>query len=155
MFMSALDFDDAFKNRILCGLGVVPGATYAAAYTLYDIQYRLDIMSLWWLPALYGALGALIYHLREYLSGTRPDPTFMKLLVRVGLSAFAGIAIGWFWIPKDSSVLGITEVPLTPLTIAFLVGFAIDAFVALLDRIVTALTRTLGGPPAQGPAPVQ
>lgn len=151
LFMSALDFDDAFKNRILCGLGAAPGAGYNAAFTGFDIQYRLEIMSLWWLPALYGALGALIYHLREYLSGMRPDPTFMKLMVRVGLSAFAGVAIGWFWIPKDASVLGVSEVPLTPLTIAFLVGFAIDAFVALLDRIVTALTRTLAGPtPNQG-----
>lgn len=124
---------------------MTPGAGYNAAFTGFDIMYRLDIMRLWWLPALYGALGALIYHLREYLSGMRPDPTFMKLLVRVGLSAFAGIAIGWFWLPKDASVLGVSEVPLTPLTIAFIVGFAIDAFVALLDRIVTALTRTLAG----------
>jgi hypothetical protein len=77
----------------------------------------------------------------------------MKLLVRVGLSAFAGIAIGWFWIPKDASVLGVSEVPIAPLTIAFLVGFAIDSFVALLDRVVESLTRALSGSgaPAQQP----
>ena len=155
MFMSALDFDDAFKSRIMCGLGVAtPAAGYTAAHTAFDIEYRLKIMSLWWLPALYGALGALIYHMREFLSGVRPDPSLMKLLVRVGLSAFAGIAIGWFWIPEDASVLGVSEVPIAPLTIAFLVGFAINSFVALLDRIADSLTRALSGtaaPPQQPP----
>jgi len=50
-------------------------------------------------------------------------------------------------------VLGVSEVPIAPLTIAFLVGFAIDSFVALLDRIVDSLTRALSGSgaPAQQP----
>lgn len=71
-----------------------------------------------------GALGALIYHLREFLSSTLPDPTLLKMVVRVGLGAFAGNAIGWFWMPTDASVLGIPEFAFIPLTIAFIVGSA-------------------------------
>ena len=155
LFMSALDFDSAFVKRIKCEMAPELRLNAKADqlnFGVFDIKYRLDIMSLWWLPALYGALGALVYHLREFLSGTRPDPTVMKMLVRVGLGAFAGIAIGWFWMPKDGSVLGIPEIAFTPLSIAFIVGFGIDAFVAFLDRIVVSISRWIADPraPAQG-----
>jgi hypothetical protein len=143
LFMSAVDFDKAFVQRMKCQLDGNPVAPMLSAF---DMKYRLDVMSLWWLPALYGALGALIYHLRDFLNGTRPDPTLLKMIVRVGLGAFAGIAIGWFWMPQDPSVLGIPELSFTPLSLAFIVGFGIDAFVALLDRIVVGVTRAVAGP---------
>lgn len=152
--LNAFDFDEAVKQRIYCDVAA-PTVSGAAISTMArpesSFKERLEILALWWLPALYGALGAMVFHLRECLT-PRPDPTTMKLVVRVGLSAFAGIAIGWFWMPSDGSALGLPEVTLTPLTIAFLVGFGIDVFVALLDRIVLAANRLingLGATPAQ------
>lgn len=117
----------------------------AGDYYPRDMDYHFEMLGLWLLPAFYGVLGALIYHLRAFLTDLRPDPTFTKVIVRVGLSAFAGTAIGWLWSPESGAFGDIPGVAVAPLTIAFLVGFSIDVFFAFLDRLVTIANRWVSG----------
>ncbi len=86
-----------------------------------------DVYATWLLPAFYGMLGALIYHLRVYLLG-----------------GFAGIAIGWFWVPQSGAAPTVPELPVTGMALAFLVGFSIDVFLGFLDRLVTLMNRWVG-----------
>jgi hypothetical protein len=120
--------------------------------SLDRIRHRLDVLGLWLLPAFYGMLGALIYHLRVYLNNLRPDPSLLKVALRVCLGGFAGIGIGWFWAnPNVDGALGVPEITLTAMTLAFLVGFAIDVFLGFLDRLVTLMNGWVAnfGAPAQ------
>lgn len=113
-------------------------------FSLLDAAPSLKVHDAWALPMLYGMLGALIYHLRNYLNNLRPDPSFVLVVMRVFLGGFAGIAIGWFWRPENGEALGVADITLSTLSLAFLVGFAIDVFLKLLDRLVTLVSGWVG-----------
>ncbi|HMQ93377.1 MAG TPA: hypothetical protein PKA33_07195 [Amaricoccus sp.] len=124
-----------------------------------DMRDWVDTLSNWILPSLYGMLGAVIYHLRVCLNPLRPDPKPVQAAMRVFLGGFAGVAIAWFWGPSVINGLAISEVSpseltdvsltahnqvsLTALTVAFLVGFGIDVFFSLLDRLVTVFNSMI------------
>lgn len=150
-YTSANNYASTLVQKIRCetGLEAIRAASFQnlsrpGQYDIGNIQYKLNVLGLWLLPGFYGMLGAMIYHLRSFLSNVRPDPTFTTVVLRVGLSGFAGIAIGWFWLPGDGTFLGIPSITITPLTIAFLVGFGIDVFISFLDRMVTLMNRWVG-----------
>lgn len=153
-YISSIAYGNSLIQKIRCDTGLEPMRAAMVGNQpnnvgpgLYDISImkdQLDLLGLWLLPGFYGMLGALIYHVRAFLSNLQPNPSFTRVVLRVGLSGFAGIAIGWFWLPEDGTSLGVPELTITPLTIAFLMGFAIDAFVSFLDRVVTLMNRWTG-----------
>ncbi len=136
-----------YLDSIECILGIDQPRTTVFVYATdaWSLQERIESLGKWWLPAIYGMLGALVYHLRIYLNNTRPDPSFLKVALRVALGGFAGIAIGWVWLPTSGQVLGVPMISITPLTIAFLLGFAIDVFLSFLERLVTLMNRWING----------
>jgi hypothetical protein len=111
----------------------------------------IDVLGLWLLPGLYGALGAMMYFMRNFLDPLLPEPGVMKVILRVCMGMFAGVSVAWVWAPSSLiQGIGITDVSVAALTLAFLVGFGIEVFFALLDRLVTMISGTInkGDPPA-------
>ena len=103
-------------------------------------QYAAVLVA-WWLPLLYGALGSMVFVVR-CLSLQAQDRLFRKerlvaLNMRIYLGMIAGLAIGWFW--KDSTQTGITT--LAPFALAFVAGYGVELFFALLDKIVTTFAK--------------
>lgn len=98
-------------------------------------------LNLWILPALYGALGALIYFGRGFLNPEVPDPHWMFFFARLCVAAFAGIAVGWFF-ENGIKIEGVTTSSGSPgvLLLAFIFGFALDVFFGLLERLVSLST---------------
>lgn len=112
-------------------------------------------LGLWYLPALYGILGATLFYLRRVLDPTVPNPPFIHILHRLALGAFAGVIVTWFWAPNRELAEGFTTMGLTLFTLAFLIGFCVDVLFALLDRLVTVLMDIAkGGPPPSNPITV-
>lgn len=148
LFNELVGMEDALLYRLRCILGLNSirerSETKQAVINTDALSQRLDVLGLWILPGLYGMLGAVIFHLRTYLNPFRPDPTPIRVILRVFLGGFAGIAIAWFWSPEASDALGVAEITLGTLTLAFLLGFGIDVFFALLDRLVTVMTASIG-----------
>jgi hypothetical protein len=115
-------------------------------------QFVLVILQSYLLPLLYGILGAGTFVLRS-LSKEVDNETFssekgIRHVLRVSLGALAGILVGWFsvLIPTESTTfIG----SISPLAIAFLVGYNIELFFALMDRALFSITDRL-----QRPAPV-
>ncbi|WP_108258167.1 hypothetical protein [Mangrovicoccus ximenensis] len=106
----------------------------------------------WYLPALYGLLGALVFTMRLYLNPSLPDPDFQATLIRATMGSLAGVVIGFFLAPDSTLDItgmeefsGATGISITLLTVAFLCGFAIDVFFALFDRIVSMAQRWIAG----------
>lgn len=104
-------------------------------------EYWPRLFEGWILPTLFGALGAVIYHLRICLNRLRPDPRLGRALMRIFLGGFAGLSFGWFVSPAATSeILGRT-LPLGAYAIAFLIGYSVDVFYALLDKVVVLISN--------------
>ena len=114
-------------------------------------QFVLAILQSYLLPLLYGILGAGTFVLRS-LSREVEDETFSdekgtQHLLRVSLGALAGILVGWFsFLIPDETITFVGSI--SPLAIAFLVGYNIELFFSLMDRALFSITDRL-----QRPAP--
>lgn len=107
----------------------------------------IDVMQKWWLPLLYGALGAMVFVVRT-LSLQARDRLFRKealvaLNLRVYLGMISGLAIGWFWNHNAEGIPAASPVSisaLSPFALAFIAGYGVELFFTLLDKIVSAFT---------------
>lgn len=108
----------------------------------------VDVMQKWLLPLLYGALGAMVFVVRT-LSVQARDRLFRKealvsLVLRVYLGMISGLAIGWFWNynPEGPTAAGaLTPSSLSPFALAFVAGYGVELFFAVLDKIVSTFTN--------------
>lgn len=132
---------------VLCAEGVhnMPFLLPDYQRFLQQLQQWSTALGMWYLPALYGMLGATLFYMRRVLDPTVPDPPLTRVLHRLALGAFAGVIITWFWIPNSELAEGFTSIGLTLFTLAFLVGFCVDVLFALLDRVVTLLLDLVKG----------
>lgn len=140
------DYDRVLSN-IRCAIGLQGAGVDLTSIYVNNFN---EVISLWVLPGLYGALGAIMFYMRAFLSPMYPDPSASRIFLRVSLGIFAGISVAWFWAPPTGQNQGIVDIGLGVLTLAFLVGFSIDVFFALLDRLVTLATGAINkmGPTA-------
>jgi hypothetical protein len=108
----------------------------------------IDVIQKWVLPLLYGALGAMVFVVRT-LSVQARDRLFRRealvsLVLRVFLGMISGLAIGWFWNqnPAGATAAGaLTITTLSPFALAFVAGYGVELFFALLDKIVSTFTN--------------
>jgi hypothetical protein len=112
-------------------------------------QFALVILQSYLLPLLYGILGAGTSVLRclskEIVNETYTDETGTQHLLRVSLGALAGILVGWFsfLIPNETTTF---VGSISPFAIAFLVGYNIELFFAMMDRALFSITERLQQP---------
>jgi hypothetical protein len=127
----------------------VPSMFQRNSASICTVAGRLmDVTQKWLLPLLYGALGAVVFVVRT-LSVQARDRLFRKealvpLVLRVFLGMIAGLAIGWFWSsnPQTSTTGGALSVStLSPFALAFVAGYGVELFFALLDKIVSTFTN--------------
>jgi len=112
-------------------------------------QFVLVILQSYLLPLFYGILGAGTFVLRtlskEIENETFSDEKGTQHVLRVSLGALAGILVGWFsvLIPSETTTfIG----SISPLAIAFLVGYNIELFFSLMDRALFSITDRLQRP---------
>lgn len=117
-------------------------------------QYPLLIASLYLLPLLYGLLGAFAFVLRKLTEDTRQmvytKESDLKYVLRIHLGALAGLAVGLFFVPEDTSIA--LPVSLSPLAVAFLTGYSVEFFFSALDRIINIISRNNQNRSAEEPA---
>lgn len=112
-------------------------------------QFVLAILQSYLLPLFYGVLGAGTFVLRslskEIEDETYSDEKGTQHLLRVSLGALAGILVGWFsfLIPSETTTF---VGSISPLAIAFLVGYNIELFFSLMDRALFSITDRLQRP---------
>jgi hypothetical protein len=109
----------------------------------------VEVLQKWVLPLLYGALGAMVFVVRT-LSVQARDRLFRRealvsLVLRVFLGMISGLAIGWFWSndPQATTTGGepLSLSTLSPFALAFVAGYGVELFFALLDKIVSTFTN--------------
>lgn len=107
-------------------------------------QYPLLIANLYILPLLYGLLGAFAFVLRKLTEDTRrmvyTKESDLKYILRIHLGALAGLAVGLFFVPEDTSIT--LPITLSPLAVAFLTGYSVEFFFSALDRIIGMVSKS-------------
>ena len=103
--------------------------------------FVLVILQSYLLPLLYGILGASTSILRN-LSNQIKEVTYseeagIQHLLRIALGALAGIMVGWFTPNGTTSFIG----SVSPLAIAFIVGYNIELFFSLMDAVISQVKR--------------
>lgn len=108
-----------------------------------QIAQTISPYALWILPALYGALGALMFQMRRILDPLCPNPQFIGLLHRVALGALAGMILAWFLAPDARFGTDVAGIGFGLFSFAFLFGFSIDVFFTVLDEFVAFANATV------------
>ncbi len=112
---------------------------------LAKIRSQVGYYAVWLLPALYAAMGAVMYHMRWVLDPLLPHPSILKLIHRIVLGSLAGIVLGWFYSPGSAIEEAATGIGFSLFILAFFVGFSLDIFFALMDRFVAMSERSIQG----------
>lgn len=109
-----------------------------------DVSDNIAPYALWVLPSLFGALGAVIFHLRAILDPLRPDPGPIRILHRVVLGALSGMVLAWFWIPETGAGIDLSGIGFGLFALSFVFGFSLDVFFTMLDRFVVLANTAIG-----------
>lgn len=128
-------------------------------------KFVLNALQTYFLPLLYGLLGAVIFVLRtlsaEIKAVTYSADSEIRYRLRMTLGSLAGLIIGWFFQPEEGAAIA----SLGPMATSFLVGYNVNILFSIMDKFVDSITASIEGqgktkntqaqPPAQPPAPVQ
>ena len=130
-------------NAII-NVGFDPLVPIDYSYNIVPLRDSMRFLGSWVLPALYGMLGAVLFHMRRLLDPNLPNPSFLRFGYRIVLGGFAGIIVVWFWTPAAPKLSAAEFATLSSFGVAFLVGFSTDVFFQALDRLVTYLSQAVG-----------
>lgn len=109
----------------------------------------LQVMQLYFLPLLYGLLGASAYVLRniaiEIKTLTYAVDSNIRYRLRVQLGMLSGLAVGWF--ADSSGGLMVSEhalsfETLSPLALAFLAGYSVEVLFSFMDKLINAFSSS-------------
>jgi nucleoid-associated protein YgaU len=110
---------------------------------LVGANFILNSLQTYFLPLLYGLLGACTYVLRQ-LSVEVHQLTYSRVSeirygLRLALGALGGMAISWFVKPDDATGLA----SLSPMALAFLTGYNVELLFAIMDKIINTALKSL------------
>jgi len=122
----------------------------SATWNIVKAEYVLQIMSRFFLPVMYGFMGAAVFLIRkiyqEYNRESLSESSTVDFRLRFFLGGVAGLAIAWFLAPSSEPVAGAvstssgTLANLSPLVLSFVAGYAFELLFSLIDRVVSSFT---------------
>ncbi|MBZ9766297.1 hypothetical protein LB526_05940 [Mesorhizobium sp. CA6] len=132
------DFDAATRDLQCEGvITITPNSISTLTLQAKTLSEVLSPYALWILPALYGALGGIMFHMRMILNPLLPNPPLSRLIHRIALGGLAGMILAWFMAPGTKLGGEVTGIGFSLFTFAFLFGFSLDIFFAILDQFVS------------------
>lgn len=109
------------------------------------LKLALDSIATYFLPLLYGLLGACAYIIRavsvEIQQVRYSQETHTRFELRLFLGALAGLSVVWFVKPDD------LQITIPTVALAFLAGYSVELVFVAMDRLVAAF----GGEPQSRP----
>ena len=122
----------------------------SATWNIVKAEYVLQITSRFFLPVMYGFMGAAVFLIRkiyqEYNRESLSESSTVDFRLRFFLGGVAGLAIAWFLAPSSEPVAGAvstssgTLANLSPLVLSFVAGYAFELLFSLIDRVVSSFT---------------
>lgn len=111
-----------------------------------DLIGKKVFLQRWLLPVLYGSLGAVVYLIVRILEKPSKSISLKFAALRVFFGAFVGYSVAGVIIP--SGIYSMAPGNLAPfaMLVAFVLGYSVESFIALLDAVNGLISRKLGGP---------
>lgn len=112
-------------------------------------RLMLQVISTYFLPLLYGTLGAGVYVLRRFTFHldrlTFTEATHRRYRIRLMLGGIFGLAVGVLFTTEQASTLFGAY---SPFFISFLAGYSVEGVFAALDSVIQTMRERLqpGGP---------
>ena len=102
----------------------------------------LRVLQQYFLPMLYGLLGATVYILRTLANQIRArsysNSSDIDFRIRLFLGTLGGLVSAWFLTPDIANNIFKS---LSPFAIAFLAGYSVELLFAAMDRIISTVTQ--------------
>lgn len=114
-------------------------------WLLSKSREAVELFGVFILPSLYGMIGTIVFELRRLLNPLSPSASIERIIVRTALGGLAGLSITFVFRPFHSSADDATFSGIAIFGVAFLLGFSIDVFFALLDRLVNLIAQSISG----------
>jgi len=105
----------------------------------------IELYGVFILPTLYGMMGTLVFELRNILNPMRPNAKAERIVVRTLLGGLAGLSIMFLFKPIQAAGGNTLPTGVAVFGIAFILGFSIDVFFSLLDRLVNTVSQMVSG----------
>jgi hypothetical protein len=136
--------DFCFQLKVLSpdGQGTVLNQSLMELSFVPHIKDKVALRVTWFLPFLYGLLGAAVFLMRTVASIRTPAMQWFPIVMRLSLGGVAGIVMGWFSVAASPDIAATSSLSV-PFALAFLTGYGIDVLFTLLDR----LNRAIADPP--------
>lgn len=118
--------------------------------SLYTVEFRkqtltewLNVVYLWALPIIYGALGSIVYCMWRVLNPNLSAVGGLYAVMRTSFAGLAALTLSMLLVPSNILTIGIDlNRPLIYL-LAFVFGYSIEAFVSTLNILNTYLSTNL------------
>jgi hypothetical protein len=125
-----------------------------------DIAASVSVFSTYILPTMFGVLETLVAAFRLLHDNTRDNllspRDLLLILTSLPIGVIAGLAVGLFFRASEGTVTGLSGLPtaisLSVAGLAFLAGYAADAFFSFLDSIRSQIFRATNPPPGSDAA---
>lgn len=115
------------------------------SYQIYDLKKQLIKVGFWYLPFLYGMLGALVFQVRRALDPMSSTPTGIQMFFRIFLGGFIGLIVIWILNPSPDNVVIPDFASFGVFALAFVFGFGTEIFFLTVDKLVTKAAGVLAG----------
>jgi hypothetical protein len=120
-----------------------------------NVSATVSVFSTYILPAMFGLLGTLVAAFRLIYDKIRDDllspRDLVLVLTSLPIGAIAGLAVGLFFRSTEETITAIQGLPssisLSVAGLAFLTGYAADAFFSFLDSLRGQVFRATNPPP--------
>ena len=156
-----VDTAEAIVRSCALGMNFYSGSFPDIEALNMRVKDTLNLYSLIILPAMFGALGAIVYFLRAFLNPKQPNEGWSRTLYHIALGALAGMVMAWLGMGLLGSDEAFKSIGLGLFAFAFVLGFSIDVFFDMLENLVKAASRAVsqigstgsGGSSAGSPPP--
>jgi hypothetical protein len=121
--------------------------------TQISAKFVLIALQTYFLPLLYGLMGAIMYALRmlanEIKNLTYDTDSQIRYRLRIFIGAIAGLMIGLFINPEEIEIFNL----IAPMAISFIAGYNVELLFSYMDRIIQELSKKTK--PEETTAPIQ
>ena len=116
---------------------------YRVQSQMQTLTEWLNVVYLWGLPIIYGALGSIVYCMWRVLNPNLAPVGGLYAVMRTAFAGLAALTLSMLLVPSNILTVGVDlNRPLVYL-LSFIFGYSIEAFVSTLNGLNTYLSHNL------------